>query len=308
VLLDGKRVLSCLTLAAQCEDREVTTIEGLAPEGRLRPVQEAFIRHDGFQCEVTAELLGLDIDEVQVEIGDSDLPFAPYSGGSGMATSLNGAIHDAVGKLVRAFLDVVADDESSPLRGRSPDEVTTAQGGIHLLDAPSIGETYADILARHGLPQLTADGEGPASGHSQAHRQRLIRRVVRGSPRRRGPGTAARRADRGGRRRGPHPQPEARSQPDHRRRRDGHRDDDARGDRLRPRDWPHRQCDLGDYLIPANADVSDLDVVFVGTPDTVRPLGIKGIGEIGVVGLSAAIAQRRLPRHRPTHPVVADHR
>jgi CO/xanthine dehydrogenase Mo-binding subunit len=47
---------------------------------------------------------------------------------------------------------------------------------------------------------------------------------------------------------------------------------------------------FGDYLIPANADVPDIDVVFVGTPDTVRPLGIKGIGEIGVVGLSAAIA------------------
>ena len=45
-----------------------------------------------------------------------------------------------------------------------------------------------------------------------------------------------------------------------------------------------------DYLIPANADVPDLDVAFVGTPDTVRPLGIKGIGEIGVVGVSAAIA------------------
>src|ERR1700737_3850870 len=50
VLLDGKRVLSCLTLAAQCEGREVTTIEGLATDGRLHPVQAAFIRHDGFQC------------------------------------------------------------------------------------------------------------------------------------------------------------------------------------------------------------------------------------------------------------------
>jgi xanthine dehydrogenase YagT iron-sulfur-binding subunit len=50
VLLDGKRVLSCLTLAAQCEGRDVTTIEGLAADGRLHPVQEAFIRHDGFQC------------------------------------------------------------------------------------------------------------------------------------------------------------------------------------------------------------------------------------------------------------------
>jgi xanthine dehydrogenase YagT iron-sulfur-binding subunit len=50
VLADGKRVLSCLTLAAQCDGREVTTIEGLSRDGSLHPVQEAFIRHDGFQC------------------------------------------------------------------------------------------------------------------------------------------------------------------------------------------------------------------------------------------------------------------
>jgi xanthine dehydrogenase YagT iron-sulfur-binding subunit len=50
VLADGKRVLSCLTLAAQCEGREVTTIEGLATGGARHPVQEAFIRHDAFQC------------------------------------------------------------------------------------------------------------------------------------------------------------------------------------------------------------------------------------------------------------------
>jgi xanthine dehydrogenase YagT iron-sulfur-binding subunit len=50
VLVDGRRVLSCLTLAAQCEDREVVTIEGLPGNGVRHPVQEAFIRHDAFQC------------------------------------------------------------------------------------------------------------------------------------------------------------------------------------------------------------------------------------------------------------------
>ena len=50
VLVDGKRVLSCLTLAAQCDDREVLTIEGLASNGTRHPVQEAFIHHDAFQC------------------------------------------------------------------------------------------------------------------------------------------------------------------------------------------------------------------------------------------------------------------
>jgi xanthine dehydrogenase YagT iron-sulfur-binding subunit len=50
VLVDDKRVLSCLTLAAQCEGRHVTTIEGLASDGRRHPLQEAFIRHDALQC------------------------------------------------------------------------------------------------------------------------------------------------------------------------------------------------------------------------------------------------------------------
>jgi xanthine dehydrogenase YagT iron-sulfur-binding subunit len=50
VHLDGRRVVSCLMLAAQCDGRQVTTIEGLAREGELHPVQEAFIRHDAFQC------------------------------------------------------------------------------------------------------------------------------------------------------------------------------------------------------------------------------------------------------------------
>jgi len=50
VLVDGQRVLSCLTLAATLQGREVTTIEGLAKGDQLHPMQAAFIKHDGFQC------------------------------------------------------------------------------------------------------------------------------------------------------------------------------------------------------------------------------------------------------------------
>ena len=54
VMVDGRRVLSCLTLAASCEGRSVKTIEGLAQSNagadRLHPVQTAFLKHDGFQC------------------------------------------------------------------------------------------------------------------------------------------------------------------------------------------------------------------------------------------------------------------
>jgi xanthine dehydrogenase YagT iron-sulfur-binding subunit len=50
VLMDGKRVKSCLSLAALVDAREITTIEGLATDGRLHALQAAFIEHDAFQC------------------------------------------------------------------------------------------------------------------------------------------------------------------------------------------------------------------------------------------------------------------
>ena len=50
VLLNGRRVNACLTLAASCDGAAVTTIEGLAHGDHLHPVQTAFIEHDGFQC------------------------------------------------------------------------------------------------------------------------------------------------------------------------------------------------------------------------------------------------------------------
>lgn len=50
VLCDGKRILSCLTLAVAKDGSEITTIEGIADEGKLHPLQQAFIDHDAFQC------------------------------------------------------------------------------------------------------------------------------------------------------------------------------------------------------------------------------------------------------------------
>ncbi|MDF2233750.1 (2Fe-2S)-binding protein [Albimonas sp. CAU 1670] len=50
VIVDGRRVNACMTLAATLDGAEVVTIEGLALDGALHPVQQAFIDHDGFQC------------------------------------------------------------------------------------------------------------------------------------------------------------------------------------------------------------------------------------------------------------------
>ena len=50
VLLDGRRVTTCLSLAVACDGAEITTAAGLARGGELHPLQQAFIDHDGFQC------------------------------------------------------------------------------------------------------------------------------------------------------------------------------------------------------------------------------------------------------------------
>jgi xanthine dehydrogenase YagT iron-sulfur-binding subunit len=50
VLVDGERILSCVALAVQYQGRSITTVEGLASEAGMHPLQQAFIEHDGFQC------------------------------------------------------------------------------------------------------------------------------------------------------------------------------------------------------------------------------------------------------------------
>ena len=50
VLVDGVRIKSCLTLAGMCDNKKITTIEGLAKGNQLHPMQEAFLKHDAFQC------------------------------------------------------------------------------------------------------------------------------------------------------------------------------------------------------------------------------------------------------------------
>jgi len=50
VIMDGVPILSCMTLAIRCHNKKITTIEGLAPEGKLHPLQEAAIEHNAVQC------------------------------------------------------------------------------------------------------------------------------------------------------------------------------------------------------------------------------------------------------------------
>jgi xanthine dehydrogenase YagR molybdenum-binding subunit len=241
--------------------------------------------------QLAAELLGLDIGRVRVEIGDSDLPPAPQSGGSGLATALGGAIHAGAGNLLKAFLDVVADDDRSPLQGTNLNDVTVTDGRIHLVDDTSIGESYSDILVRHEVAALTADGEHnpqangagmtPAGSFAAQFAEvrideelgvlRIARMVSVVDAGRILNEKTARSQIIGGVAMGIGMTTLEETI------------FDSTTGRI-------ANATFGDYLIPVNADVPDVDVVFVGEPDKFSPIGIKGLGEIGIVGVPAAIA------------------
>jgi xanthine dehydrogenase YagR molybdenum-binding subunit len=242
--------------------------------------------------QLAADLLGLPLAQVTFELGDSDFPWSPASGGSGLTASVGNAVHAVCRALLQRVLDLVADDEHSPLRGCSVDQVGTVAGQIYRRENNQEGETYADILNRQGLSELTVDAEArpPSQEESQLAlsppfaakfievrvdadlglvriarvlsvvdagrilNQKLARSQIIG-------GTVG-----------------------------------GIGQALLEATITDRgtgriaNATLGDYLVPVNADVPDMDVVFVGKADPLTPLGAKGVGEIGLLGIGAAVA------------------
>jgi CO/xanthine dehydrogenase Mo-binding subunit len=242
--------------------------------------------------QLAASLLGLDTARVRFDLGDSDMPYAPQAGGSGLTGALGNAVHTACEQLVREFLDVVHDDPDSPLRGTALADVTVGGGRIHRTGAPDQGESYAGILARHGLEELSADGRStpPAADDlAMATAGAFGAKFV-----------------------------EVRIDPDLGTLRvarvvtviDGGRILNEKtatsqiiggtvggiGQALLektetdPATGRIANATFGDYLVAVNADVPDIEVAFVGGPDRATPVGTKGIGEIGLVGTAAAIA------------------
>src|SRR5215467_13180557 len=108
--------------------------------------------------QLAAEVLGLTVGRVEFELGDTRLPQAPEAGGSGLTTALGSAVHNTCVALVQRFLALVSDDRNSPLQGCAIEDVVASDGRLARADDGSRGESYAEILARHGLDELTADG------------------------------------------------------------------------------------------------------------------------------------------------------
>ena len=263
--------------------------------------------------QLAAELLGLPLERVEFDLGDTALPQAPYVGGSGTTVGLGSAIHDACAKLLQAFLDTVGDDHGSPLAGRKLEDVVVNGGRIVRAEDQSTGEAYSDILTRHGLDQLSADGASAPPREEIGTQIKSL--IVHGHLGRKLVGMSHATVPAGafGAR-----FVEVRVDPDLGLLRvarvvsaiDAGRVVNEKTARSQiiggtiqgigtamfeevlsdPGSGRIANATFGDYLIPVNGDVPDMDVVFVGEPDPANPLGAKGVGEVGLVGVPAAIA------------------
>jgi CO/xanthine dehydrogenase Mo-binding subunit len=265
--------------------------------------------------QLAAELLGLPLKRVEFDLGDTTMPQAPYVGGSGLTAGLGSAIHNACHKLVQAFLDLAAKEHGSPLSGCTMEQVVCTGGRIIRADDPFTGESYRDILTRHGLEELTADGDSaPPRGEMGTQIKSLIvsrhghlARELVGRSRATVPAGAfgARFV-------------EVRVDPDLGLLRVARVVSAIDAGRILNEKTARSQiiggtiqgigtalfeevlsdngsgrianATFGDYLIPVNGDVPDMDVVFVGAPDPANPIGVKGVGEVGLVGIPAATA------------------
>jgi xanthine dehydrogenase YagR molybdenum-binding subunit len=265
--------------------------------------------------QLAAEVLGLAVGRVEFELGDTRLPRAPQAGGSGLTAALGSAVHNTCVALVQRFLALVSDDPNSPLQGCAIEDVVASNGRLARGDDESRGESYAEILERHGLDELTADGDSAPSraetgvlvGSLVVARLGRFGRQLVGASHATVPAGAfgARFA-------------EVKVDPELGVLRitrivsvtDGGRVVNEKLARSQliggtvggigmamfeetvkdPGSGRVANATLGDYLVAVNADVPDIDVAFVGEPDPNNPIGAKGIGEVGLAGVAAAIA------------------
>ena len=242
--------------------------------------------------QLSAETLGLDLDQVRFGLADTEMPAAPMAGGSGLTAALGTAVRAACRGVIRSFIATVAGDARSPLRGCAFDDLAVESGRIYRRDDPALGETYADILARHGLTELTADGD------SAPPKPEDVGMVPAGA-------FAARFV-------------EVRVDPDLGLIRIARIVSAVDAGRILNEKTATSQvigatvggigmalleetvtdpgtgritnANFGDYLVPVSADVPELEVLFVGEPDRFNPIGVKGVGEVGLVGIAAAVA------------------
>ncbi|HET9160065.1 MAG TPA: xanthine dehydrogenase family protein molybdopterin-binding subunit [Caulobacteraceae bacterium] len=239
-------------------------------------------------AQIAAEALGLPIEAIEVEIGDSSFPPAPGSGGSFGAASAGSALLDAAMKVREQAAKIAVEDPASPLFGQQAERATFAGGSILI---GNHAEPLVSLVKRLAPDGLKAMGEcsvaptyGDFSQHAHgAHFCEVAVNAITGETRLRrmlGVFAAGRILN----------DKTARSQ--------------AIGgmiwgvgqalteeNHVDPRFGSFEAQDLASYHVPVHADIANLDALFIAEEDDKgNPLKIKGVGELGICGAGAAVA------------------
>jgi xanthine dehydrogenase YagR molybdenum-binding subunit len=240
------------------------------------------------QTQVAADRLGLTMDQVTFRYGDSTLPGLVMAGGSQQTASIGASVIAAHRALVTELIQLAGND--SPLAGLGPDEVGGRDGGLAAIDAPERHETYASILARAQRDEVVVEASPPApleTQHWSMHSHgamfcevqvNTVTGEVRVSRflgsfdcgRILNPKTAVSQF-RGGIIMGLGMALMEETQFDER-----------NGRIMNP--------SLAEYHVPVHMDVPEIEVMWTDIPDPRAPMGARGVGEIGITGVAAAVA------------------
>lgn len=246
-------------------------------------------------AQVAADELGLPIDMIDVKLGDSSLPAAPIEGGSWMAASIGAAVQLACRSLGARLVDAARKIEGKPLGDAGRDDVAFDGGRLVVRTNPNRSASFADAMQAIDARSLTVEetaSPGVGDMVSQMRKARnthsaifaevkvddelgvvRVTRIVIGVAAGRiiNPKTA-RSQILGGVVMGIGMALHEESLCDHRFGR-------------------FMNHSFAEYHVPSNADIDSIEVIFVDEPDSeVSPLGVKGLGEIGIVGTAAAVA------------------
>jgi xanthine dehydrogenase YagR molybdenum-binding subunit len=240
--------------------------------------------------QVAAEMLGLPLDSVSIKLGDSTLPQSPVEGGSWTAASVANGIAATSDAIREEVLRLAKHIPNSPLANTMPTEVVLTDGKIVSKRDASLAVSIADAMRRSGVDRIAQekttsfDGDGSRAHNTHSavfaevkvDEQLGVMRVTRvvsavAGGRILNTKTAASQII-GGVVGGIGMALHEETLIDH-----------TFGRIM--------NADIAEYHVPVNADVYDIKVIFVDEPDdTINPLGIKGLGEIGIVGVAPAIA------------------
>jgi len=241
--------------------------------------------------QMAAQTLGLPMKQVTFELGDTNMPMAPIQGGSWTANSVGAAVKDACQEVGKKLLKLAQKMDNSPLDGVDFEDVQFVDGHMRANEDISLSVAISDVLAASGEAKIEADGKaGPNpinmlkySMHSHnavfvevkvdedlgtVHITRVVNAVAAG--RIMNPKTARSQVLGG----------------------------TVWGISMALMEEAYLNNDLGRYMnhnyaeyhIPVNADIRKIDVIFVEEEDDIAsPIGVKGVGEIGMLGVAAAI-------------------